>query len=150
MLSNDACSGHEDIWVPNEGTWLTLRFGPWYLFNRKLGGPQSRSGRFWRREYLPPLLGLETRTVQPVESRHSDWANHYLMYNRTLHAEKGDSNLKWPRAFRNSALWPLKLWKCRRCERIRKVKVSSLLWERLDIVRYATWKHLLRAGMKTH
>jgi hypothetical protein len=34
--------------------------------NRRLGGPQSRSGRFWRREDRFPLPGFEPRTVQPV------------------------------------------------------------------------------------
>ena len=42
-----------------------------YPFYRRLGGPQGRSGRA---EYLVPT-GIRSRTVQPVVSRDTDWAN---------------------------------------------------------------------------
>jgi len=42
-----------------------------YPFYRKLGGPQGRSGRA---EILVPT-GIRSRTVQPVVSRYTDWAN---------------------------------------------------------------------------
>jgi len=35
-------------------------------FNRRLGGPHSRSGRFGKDEHLLSLSGVEPRTVQPV------------------------------------------------------------------------------------
>jgi len=41
-----------------------------YPFNRRLGGPQGRSGRA---ENLVPT-GIRTRNVQPVVSRYTDWA----------------------------------------------------------------------------
>ena len=42
-----------------------------YPLYRKLGGPQSRSGRV--RNISPPP-GIDPRTVQPVASRYTDWA----------------------------------------------------------------------------
>ena len=36
----------------------------------RLGGPQGRSGRVWKSF---PLPGFDTRTVQPVASRYTDW-----------------------------------------------------------------------------
>jgi len=42
-----------------------------YPFYRKLGGPQ---GRFGRAENLVPT-GIRSRTVQPLVSRYTDWAN---------------------------------------------------------------------------
>jgi len=42
-----------------------------YPFYRRLGGPQGRSGRA---ENLVPT-GIRFRTVQPVVSRYTDWAN---------------------------------------------------------------------------
>ena len=41
-----------------------------YPLYRRLGGPQSRSGRA---ENLVPT-GIQSRTVQPVVSRYTDWA----------------------------------------------------------------------------
>ena len=46
-----------------------------YPFYRRLGGPQSRSGRA---EDLVPT-GIRSRTVQPVVSRHTDWATRPLL-----------------------------------------------------------------------
>jgi len=58
------------------GEWSAARPGrtlppgkTWYPFYRRLGGPQSRSGRA---ENLVPT-GIRSRTVQPVVSRYSDW-----------------------------------------------------------------------------
>jgi hypothetical protein len=42
-----------------------------YPLYRKLGGPQGRSGQV-RKISLSP--GFDTRTVQPVASRYTDWA----------------------------------------------------------------------------
>jgi len=41
-----------------------------YLFYKRLGGPQGRSGRA---ENLVPT-GIRPRTAQPVVSRYTDWA----------------------------------------------------------------------------
>jgi hypothetical protein len=43
-----------------------------YPLNRRLGGPQGRSGQV--RKISPPP-GFDPRTVQPVASRYTDWAN---------------------------------------------------------------------------
>jgi hypothetical protein len=42
-----------------------------YPFYRRLGGPQSRSGRVRK---ISPQLGFDPRTVQPVASRYTDGA----------------------------------------------------------------------------
>jgi hypothetical protein len=42
-----------------------------YPLNRKMGGPQGRSGQ--SRKISPPP-GFDTRTVQPVASRYTDCA----------------------------------------------------------------------------
>jgi len=60
------------------GEWSAVRLGRTlppgktrYPFYRRLGGPQGRSGRT---ENLVPT-GIRSRTVQPVVSRYTDWAN---------------------------------------------------------------------------
>ena len=59
------------------GEWAAARPGrtlppgtTQYIFYRRLGGPQGRSGRA---ENLVPI-GTGSRTVQPVVSRYTDWA----------------------------------------------------------------------------
>jgi hypothetical protein len=42
-----------------------------YPLYRRLGSPQSRSGRVWK---ISPLPEFDPRTVQPVASRYTDWA----------------------------------------------------------------------------
>jgi hypothetical protein len=42
-----------------------------YPLYRRLGGPQSRSGRVRK---ISPTPGFDLRTVQPVASRYTDWA----------------------------------------------------------------------------
>jgi hypothetical protein len=44
----------------------------WCPLSRKLGGPQTLSGRCWSRENL--FLGVQPRTVQPVAIRFPDYA----------------------------------------------------------------------------
>jgi hypothetical protein len=39
---------------------------PWYPFDRRLGEPQSRSGRGGGEKNSQPVLGLETPIIQPV------------------------------------------------------------------------------------
>jgi hypothetical protein len=55
---------------------LPLGKSPWYPFYRRLGGPQSRSGRYGEVKILDPT-GTWTPTplvVQPVASCYTDWA----------------------------------------------------------------------------
>ena len=61
------------------GEWPTPRPGCFtvgkkrrYPLYRRLGGPQGRSGRKWRRgKVLPPPMGFKPRTVQPVASSYN-------------------------------------------------------------------------------
>jgi hypothetical protein len=41
-----------------------------YPLDRRLGGPQSRSGRVGEEKNSQPLPGLETSIIQPVEQRY--------------------------------------------------------------------------------
>ena len=53
--------------------WSTPRpgIGTRYPLHRRLGGPQGRSGRVRK---ISPAPGFDSRTVQPVASRYTDWA----------------------------------------------------------------------------
>ena len=60
------------------GTWLTLRPGRFaigketrYPSYRSRGGPQGRSGRM---QEISPEQAFDSRTVQPVASRYTDYA----------------------------------------------------------------------------
>jgi hypothetical protein len=44
-----------------------------YPLNRRLGGPQSRSGHFVEEKNPLALLGYELRTVQPVTSYYTNY-----------------------------------------------------------------------------
>jgi hypothetical protein len=44
-----------DEWPNSRPNHFTLEREGWYPQNLRLGGPQSRSGRFWRRESLLPM-----------------------------------------------------------------------------------------------
>jgi hypothetical protein len=45
---------------------------PWYPLNRRLGGPQSRSGRGGEEEKkLPALAGNKTPIIQPIAQRYT-------------------------------------------------------------------------------
>jgi hypothetical protein len=44
---------------------------PWYPMDRRLGGPQSRSGRVGEEKNSEPLLGLEPPIIQPVAQRYT-------------------------------------------------------------------------------
>jgi hypothetical protein len=54
---------------------FTSRKEPRYPLDKRLGGPQSRCGRFAEQTNLLPLLGLEPRFVQPrsVDSSPALW-----------------------------------------------------------------------------
>jgi hypothetical protein len=44
---------------------------PWYLLDRRLGGPQSRSGRGGEEKISQPLPGLEPPIIQPLAQRYT-------------------------------------------------------------------------------
>jgi hypothetical protein len=44
---------------------------PWYLLDRRLGGPQSQSGRGGKEKNSQPLPGLEYPIIQPVAQRYT-------------------------------------------------------------------------------
>jgi hypothetical protein len=44
---------------------------PGYLIDRRLGGPQSRSGRGGEEKNSQPLPGLEPPIIQPVAQRYT-------------------------------------------------------------------------------
>jgi hypothetical protein len=47
---------------------------PWYLLDRRLGGPQSRSGRSGEKKNSQPLPGLETPIIQVRSPALYNWA----------------------------------------------------------------------------
>jgi hypothetical protein len=52
-----------------------------YPLNRRLGGPQGRSGRVWK---ISPPMGFDPRPAHPVANRYTDWA--IPAYNMQLYA----------------------------------------------------------------
>jgi hypothetical protein len=95
---------HEDVWGSGRidphfldlGTgwsWV-VRFtplplylrgkSPWYPFDWRLGGPQSRSGRLTEERvlHLMRTRNSDPSVVQPVASRHTDWALPARIYTR--------------------------------------------------------------------
>jgi hypothetical protein len=44
---------------------------PWYPLDRRLGGPQNRSGRAGEEKNSQPLPGLEPQIIQPVAQRYT-------------------------------------------------------------------------------
>jgi len=61
---NSALDGDE--WLTSRSGRFTLSKEPKNPLNRKLGGPQSRSGRFKVEINFFPSPGFEPGTVQPV------------------------------------------------------------------------------------
>jgi hypothetical protein len=57
---------------------------PWYPINRRLGGPQSRSGRGGeeKNSHLPP--GLEPPIIQPVAQRNTTELSRVIYVNTTF------------------------------------------------------------------
>jgi hypothetical protein len=57
---------------------VTQGKNPWYSLDRRLGGPQDRSGRGGEEKNSQPPEGnriLERRSIfQPVAQRYTDWA----------------------------------------------------------------------------
>jgi hypothetical protein len=58
-------------WVVSFTSWPLYSQGKssWYPLDRRLGGPQSRSGRGSEEENSQPLSGFEPPSVQPVAHR---------------------------------------------------------------------------------
>jgi hypothetical protein len=64
------------IWVLDGSEWSTTRSGQftsgketWYPLDRRLVGPQGRSGRVGKNS---PVPGFDLQTVEPVASRYTD------------------------------------------------------------------------------
>jgi hypothetical protein len=91
-LTNQALS-HEGVWgsgckdprLPVLGTsWWVVSFiprplyprgiSPWYPLDRRLGGPQSRSGRSGENSWPYRDSNSNLSVFQPVASRYTDWA----------------------------------------------------------------------------
>jgi hypothetical protein len=51
------------------GRFIPQGKSPWYPFDRKLGGPQSQSGRGGEEKNSQPQPGLELRIIQAVSKR---------------------------------------------------------------------------------
>jgi hypothetical protein len=58
------------------------RKSPWYPLERRLGGPQSRSGRGGEEKNSQPLPGFEPPIIQPVVQRYTTELSrlHYRWY----------------------------------------------------------------------
>jgi hypothetical protein len=54
---------------------------PWYPLDRRLGGPQSRSGRGSEEKNSQPLPGLEPSNIQPVAQRYTTELTRLPWYN---------------------------------------------------------------------
>jgi hypothetical protein len=54
---------------PHGPAALLTRREPRYLLDRRLGGPQNRSGGGGKEKNSQPLLGLELPIIQPVAQR---------------------------------------------------------------------------------
>jgi hypothetical protein len=68
MANLGACGGGWSTPRPGRFTqWKETR----YPFYRRLGGPQCRLGRVWQ---ISPPPKFDPRTVQPLASRHTDYA----------------------------------------------------------------------------
>jgi hypothetical protein len=50
---------------------LTQGRSPWYALDRRLGGPQSQSGRGGEEKNSQPLPGLEPPIIQSVSQRYT-------------------------------------------------------------------------------
>jgi hypothetical protein len=66
---------------------------PWYLLDRRLGGPKSRSGRGGEEKNSQPLPGLEPPIIQPV-SELSQLLNEIINIMKTVLDERDSHNDK--------------------------------------------------------
>jgi hypothetical protein len=64
---------------------------PWYPLDRRMGGPQSWSGRGVEEKNSQLLSGIESNhlIVQPVASSYTDWAISAPLYFRAQSQYKG-------------------------------------------------------------
>jgi hypothetical protein len=67
---------------------LTPTRNPQYPLNRKLGGPQSRFGRFGEEKNLLPRAEFEPRTVQPKMEVAVIWLQWYRFVRSTEQCSK--------------------------------------------------------------
>jgi hypothetical protein len=52
----------------------------WYVLDRRLGEPQSWSGRSGEERNFKPLPGLEPPIIQPVAQRYTTELSHKLIF----------------------------------------------------------------------
>jgi hypothetical protein len=70
--------------------------GPWYPLDRRLRGPQSRSGHGGEKQHSQPLPGLELPIIQPAAQR-------YTAEKCRLHKGKRTNRFRGPE--RNAHFW---------------------------------------------
>jgi hypothetical protein len=58
-------------WMEVSGQLHPQGKSPWYPFDRRLGGPQTRSGRGREEKNSQLLLRLEPPIIQPVAQRYT-------------------------------------------------------------------------------
>jgi hypothetical protein len=98
-------------WVVSYTPWPLYPQGksPWYPFDRRLGGPQSRSGRSGEEKNYqpPPESNPRTPIVQPVAQRYTDWTI-ILMF--TILTISCDQYKSWSSSLCSILNCYLKLW----------------------------------------
>jgi hypothetical protein len=68
---------------------------PRYPLDRRLGGPQSRSGRGAGQKNSQPLPGLEPPIIQPVAQRYTDWAIPRLLKGKVKNLKSSLCSMSW-------------------------------------------------------
>ena len=58
---------------------------PVHIVQKAVGGGQGRSGKVWK---ISPPSGFDPRTVQPVASRYTDYANRPTVFREKNHEIK--------------------------------------------------------------
>jgi hypothetical protein len=60
-------------WVVNFTPWTLYPHGknPWYLLDRRLGGPQSWSGHGGKEKTSQSLSGLESLIIKPIAQHYT-------------------------------------------------------------------------------
>jgi hypothetical protein len=69
-------------WSASRPGRFTPRKSPWYPLDRRLDGPQNRSGYGGEEKNSQALLGLEPPILQLVAQRYTTELSRLLMYNK--------------------------------------------------------------------
>jgi hypothetical protein len=89
----------------------------WNTLGRRLGEPQSRSGRGSEQKNSEPLPGLEPLIIQPVAQRYTTELS-WLLCKCFIDSNKMTGNLNWKLCGRKLS-WPTPSY----CLRLRKIMV---------------------------